>query len=164
MIEQLIGEFENYLDGMKQGFVVDLRALVDNVEREQTCRNIAALFVEYEYGDLNISCYAVDKRMQVVSELMELPSHLKDEPLFPVSLTTKFEAYVKNNVDKEDEIRDEFDRHKKRVFERWISDCWDEAITDKNRIAAYLSIHDSYFKTDLNTKQKINDDQIEGSL
>lgn len=48
------------------------------------------------------------------------------------------------------------------ILYEWFQNCWD-SVTSNNRarIDSYFSIHDTYFKTDLNTREKLNGAQIE---
>ncbi|WP_278379430.1 hypothetical protein [Chryseobacterium arthrosphaerae] len=48
-----------------------------------------------------------------------------------------------------------------RLFEQWFFDCWKEAKAQTSvMMDAYFSIHDTYFRTDLNTLKTINEDEI----
>jgi hypothetical protein len=58
-----------------------------------------------------------------------------------------------------DEILDEYDDEKYKLFEQWFFACWKKASrADPHK--KRFSIHDTYFRTDLNTLKTINEDEI----
>jgi len=144
-----IEDFAKRLAGLTDFFVADLKKFADIRKSDH---NAAGVFFEYSYGPLNIFAYVVDSQLDQIGETTRLPSTVRHEDLFPDSLGPN---------DLSDDEAEEFDHQKSVLVETWISDCWDLAVEGSNaEVHAFLSIHDTYVKTNLNTKTSINTNQI----
>lgn len=132
--------------------------------------DIKAFYFEYEYEYLDIVFRGVDNNGKAATQTVSLPAKKKGiaeensewNALIPKKIWNAVSDF-QNHYEGEDfdEILDEYDNEKYKLFEQWFSDCWKKASEQaKIKIDAYFSIHDTYFRTDLNTLKTINEDEI----
>jgi hypothetical protein len=93
-----------------------------------------------------------------------LNKELNSKTLFPNDLY-EIQHEVVNEYDGEDdnfdEIYGEYEQKKEDIFKRWFKSCWDEAVKGHNNIPnSFFSIHDTNWKIDLSTGEKIGFDKI----
>jgi hypothetical protein len=72
---------------------------------------------------------------------------------------------IDDNYDGEDDnyndFTNEYTQKKEEIFEEWFISCWDKTRREYDNIPpAFFSIHDTNYKINLDTKEKINDDEI----
>ena len=165
-------EFKDYLKMVKPAFVKDLQQLLDKMEfqfkKGKSIKDMATLVFEYEFDYLDIMCWAADKNFNSISEILPLPSDTnvakatkKSEwtGFFPEKTFIRFEKHIKKNKNKEFKIREKYDEFKYAAYQQWFASCWKKASKDRKKVAAFVSVHDSDFKTDLNTgKQMLEKD------
>jgi hypothetical protein len=117
-----------------------------------------ALYFEYQYDYLDIIFWAVDQSGERITETIKLP--LKKDKI------NDWNALIPKQIweaaaDFEDDDLDEYNTQKYELFENWFFECWKKASEKTNvKTDAYFSIHDTYFKTDLNSMDTINTDEI----
>ncbi|PIF44504.1 hypothetical protein CLU96_1480 [Chryseobacterium sp. 52] len=176
-LEQLNIELKNYLDKTEEQLIKDIVQLLkventDDLEKKAK-EDTKALYFEYEYDYLDIVTWAVDKDGEIIGNATRLLSHREKEigesekwnSLLPEKIWDKAFDLQERYEDEEDwdDIWDEYKEEKYRLFEDWFLQCWKKALThmeSRNKLDAYFSIHDTYFRTDLNTFQTVNDDEI----
>ncbi|BAP30185.1 uncharacterized protein CHSO_1148 [Chryseobacterium sp. StRB126] len=132
--------------------------------------DIKAFYFEYEYEYLNIVFWGVDRKGNIATNTVSLPTNkvgsiekngdwnaLIPEKIW--NIVSDFQDHYEG--DDFDDILDEYDDEKYKLFEQWFFDCWKKASEQtKIKMDAYFSIHDTYFRTDLNTLKMINEDEI----
>ncbi|MBL1223216.1 hypothetical protein JET18_20395 [Chryseobacterium sp. L7] len=163
-------ELKNYLatttEQMVEDFVQMLKGGLLTYFKDKSAIDTGALYFEYEYDYLNITAWAADKKGEIITEPLHLPVHVKKDSwnaFLPEKIWDAAADFQENSEDDEefDEIWDEYNDEKYKIFEDWFCECWKIASTQAEVSKdAYFSIHDSYFKTDLNTFKTINDDEI----
>lgn len=132
--------------------------------------DIKAFYFEYEYEYLDIVFWGVDRKGKMGTNTVFLPTKKKDnneensdwDALIPEKIwiaASDFQDHYEG--DDFDDILDEYDAEKYKLFEQWFFDCWKIASEQTGvKMNAYFSIHDTYFRTDLNTLKTINEDKI----
>ncbi|WP_223606969.1 hypothetical protein [Chryseobacterium sp. OSA05B] len=174
-LKQLNIDLKNYLEE-KTGQLVD--ALVQVLKGEsaeylsgKTKTDRVAFYFEYEYDYLDITTRTVDQSGAVIINPVflfpqrEKRSDQKEDwnaflPERIWTAATDFQEKCENDEDFDD-AWDEYNEEKYELFENWFFDGWKKASAHtESKIDAYFSIHDTYFKTDLNTWQTISDDEI----
>lgn len=173
-LKKLNIEFKQYLEGISGKLTEDLIHLLkgENIQYlgAKDSSDIKALYFEYEYEYLNIICWGVDKTGQISTEIVKLPKtenetaneNEKWNALIPETIWTAASDFQDHYEGEDfDEILDEYDDEKYKLFEQWFFACWKKA-SEQTHIKrdAYFSIHDTYFRTDLNTLKTINEDEI----
>lgn len=173
-LKKLNIEFKKYLEEISTQLIQDLIHLLngENISYLDGCgkTDIKAFYFEYEYEYLNIVSWGVDAKGKVATNTVFLPTQRKKsgdengdwDALIPEKIWTAA-AHFQDNYDEDDfdDILDEYDDEKYRLFEQWFFDCWKKASEEAQvKIDAYFSIHDTYFRTDLNTLKNINEDEI----
>ncbi|UTX48150.1 hypothetical protein [Chryseobacterium sp. MA9] len=172
-LKKLNIEFENYLDEISVPLTEDLIHLLEgkgiNYLSGNTQSDIKAFYFEYEFEYLNIIFWGVNSKGKIETETISLPAKKNkndDEKwtaLIPEEIWQKASDFQDDyEEDDFDEILDEYNDEKYRLFEQWFITCWKKASEQTNiQMDAYFSIHDSYFKTDLNTLKTLNEDEID---
>ncbi|MDP9960603.1 hypothetical protein [Chryseobacterium lathyri] len=168
-------ELKKYLEGIKDEVIKDLvqmfkRENIDYLEGKSKT-DIKALYFEYEYDYLDIVAWAADQKGNIITQTMVLPYQKKKQAdksetwnsFLPERIWAEASDFQEQyeNEDDFDDLWDEYNEEKYKLFEDWFIECWKKVteLTQAN-VDAYFSIHDSYFKTDLNTFTTISDDEI----
>jgi len=174
-LEYLNIKLKKYLEETKGQVVADLVQLLkgENVNYldGKTKTDIGALYFEYEYDYLDIAAWATDKNGKIITDTAILhkqkENHINETERWNSFLPeTIWKAAIdfqeKHEEDEDwDDVWEEYEGEKYELFEFWFFDCWKEASAQtESRVDAYFSVHDTYFKTDLNTFETINDDEI----
>jgi len=173
-LEKLNIEFKNYLAGISGKLTEDLIHLLKgegiNYLNGNTQAHIKAFYFEYEFDYLNIVFWGVDHKGKIATETMFLPTKKNNNDngnekwsgLIPQMIWQKASDFEDNyEGDDFDDILDEYNDEKYRLFEQWFFDVWKGASEQTGvKTDAYFSIHDTYFRTDLNTLKTINEDEI----
>ncbi len=172
-LKKLNIEFQRYLEGIRGAFTENLVHLLKgeniNYLNENSRSDIKAFYFEYEFEYLNIVFWGVDRTGKIATDTIFLPSKKEGEAdenkwnaLIPEEIWTAAADFQDHyEGDDFDEVLDEYDDEKYRLFEQWFFGCWQKASEQsKVKIDAYFSIHDTYFRTDLNTLKTINEDEI----
>lgn len=132
--------------------------------------DVKAFYFEYEYEYLDIVFWGVDQKGKIATNTIFLPTKKNSnagengewDALIPEkiwNIVSEFQDHYEG--DDFDDILDEYDDEKYKLFEHWFFDCWKKASEHtKVYMDAYFSIHDTYFRTDLNTLKTINEDEI----
>lgn len=168
-------KLKNYLKEAQDQFIEDLVQLLEgeniNYLNGKTKTDIGALYFEYEYDYLDIVTWAVDRAGEVITDSVVLPSQKKNFAegsedwnfFLPEKIWKAASDFQEKHEEDEDwdDISEEYDGEKYELFEFWFFDCWKKALLQTgSRVDAYFSVHDTYFRTDLNTLKTINDDEI----
>ena len=174
-ILELNKDFAIYLDNSKQQMILDLKDILRdktvNYLFKYTKENIVAYYFEYEWDFLNIVLWAVDKTGNIVNDALILPTKTDSK----ANENSKWNAFMPEKIAKKifdfqndyegedkDEILENYEEEKYELFEKWFCDCWKQTIAETRiKVDAYFSIHDTSYKTDLNTLEEITDEQIE---
>jgi len=173
-LKKLNIELKTYLEEIKGQLTEDLIHLFNGEDiiylENKVKSDIKAFYFEYEYDYLNIMFWGVDGTGELVTEIIKLPTkknnaaheNEKWNALIPEKIWTTAAEFQDNYEDDDfDEILDEYNDEKYKLFEQWFLDCWEKASEQISvKTDAYFSIHDTYFKTDLNTLKTINEDEI----
>lgn len=173
-LKKLNIEFKHYLGEISSQLTEDLIQLLKGESvtylNENTKADIKAFYFEYEYDYLNIVSWGVDATGRMASNKIYLPAKKNQTTeennewtaLIPEKIWTAAAEFQDEYEDDDlDEILEEYDEEKYLLFEQWFFECWKKASAQTMvNIDAYFSIHDSYFRTDLNTLKIINEDEI----
>lgn len=173
-LKQLNIEFKRYLEEISGNLTEDLIHLLngENVVylEGNSKHNIKAFYFEYEYEYLDIVFWGVDVTGKIATKTIMLPTKKNDSikgdekwtALIPEKIWRAASDFQDNyEGDDFDEILDEYDDEKYKLFERWFFECWRKTSEQTQiKMDAYFSIHDTYFRTDLNTLTTINEDEI----
>ncbi|WP_160139229.1 hypothetical protein [Chryseobacterium sp. c4a] len=173
-LKKLNLEFKKYLEETSIQLTEDLVHLLNGeniVYLDHSGKtDIKAFYFEYEYEYLDIVCWGVDQKGKIMTNTIFLPTQKLSsadengdwDALIPEKIwkaASDFQDHYEE--DDFDDILDEYDDEKYKLFEQWFFDCWKKASASSNvKIDAYFSIHDTYFRTDLNTLKTINEDEI----
>lgn len=167
-------ELKKYLDETSAQLTEDLIHLlngenisyVDNYGKS----DVKAFYFEYEYEYLDIVFWGVDQKGKIITNTIFLPTKKKSsaeesgewDALIPEkiwNMVSDFQDHYEG--DDFDDVLDEYDDEKYKLFEQWFFECWKKASEyTQEKMDAYFSIHDTYFRTDLNTLKTINEDEI----
>ncbi len=171
-IEEIKLEFESFLNQIKESFTKELEIIIKTLpfewDEDEAEENLKALCFEYEYDDLNLACWPVNEDYELIAEPIYLPKNLdfskahpnsKWQSLFPEELADGFLNYIDEHVEQEGKIRQDFDLFKYQLFEQWFCDCWKQA-NKGNKIQGLFSIHEAFFKTDLNRQITLQNKEI----
>ncbi|SFN21442.1 hypothetical protein SAMN05421594_1522 [Chryseobacterium oleae] len=174
-LKQLNTDLKTYLEEITEQFVKDLVQILEGENADylngKSKTDIVAYYFEYEYDHLDISAWTVDKSGAIATKPVllltqrEKQSHNKTDwnALLPEKIWKAASDFQEQHEDDDDfdDWWDEYNEEKYELFENWFFDGWKKAsIETESRVDAYFSVHDTYFKTDLNTLQTINDDEI----
>ncbi|KFF27248.1 hypothetical protein [Chryseobacterium vrystaatense] len=174
-IKQLNIELKNHLEETAEQLVKDLVQIIDDKKaddlEDRTEAEIRAFYFEYQYDYLDITAWATDKSGNSITNPVLLPTQRKQgigeedkwSALLPEKIWKEASDFQEKYEDEDDfdDFWDEYNEEKYKLFEDWFCECWKRASGQTGyRKDAYFSIHDTYFKTDLNTLQTINDDEI----
>lgn len=174
-ILELNKDFAVYLENSKPQMISDLKNILSDksivYEFKNTKADIVAYYFEYEWDFLDTALWVVNKKGSVLNEALILPtqnnskmSEASDWSAFmPEKIWNKVTDF-QDSYDGEDfdEILDEYESEKYTLFEDWFCECWKQTIEETGiKVDAYFSIHDTNYKTDLNTLEEMTDQQIE---
>ncbi|MGG7471298.1 hypothetical protein ACVVIH_21535 [Chryseobacterium arthrosphaerae] len=173
-LKKLNIELRQYLQTISGNLTGDLVRLLkgENIAylENKNLSDIKAFYFEYEFEYLNIICWGVDAAGRMATKTKALPEKTENaacenekwSALIPEKIWTEAADFQDHyDGDDFDDILDEYDDEKYRLFEQWFFDCWKEAKAQTSvMMDAYFSIHDTYFRTDLNTLKTINEDEI----
>ncbi|MGK6343709.1 hypothetical protein ACMGDK_15920 [Chryseobacterium sp. DT-3] len=174
-LKQLNIELKNYLEEIKGAFIKDLVQMLkgENLDylRGKTKTDVKALYFEYEYDFLDIVGWAAGQKGDIITQTTALPRQKKKQAnesedwnsFLPEKIWTGASDLQSRYEDEDnfDDLWDEYNDEKYRLFENWFIECWKKAAEHAQvHIDAYFSIHDTYFRTELNTFTTINDDEI----
>lgn len=173
-LKKLNIEFKRYLGEISSQLTEDLIDLLNGENISYSDNNgrsdIKAFYFEYEYEYLDIVFWGVDRKGKIATNTVFLPSKKNSSTeengewngLIPEKIWIAAADFQDNyDGDDFDDILDEYDDEKYKLFEQWFCDCWKKASEHtKVKMDAYFSIHDTYFRTDLNTLKIINEDEI----
>ncbi|KFF07970.1 hypothetical protein [Chryseobacterium luteum] len=134
-------------------------------------KDIKSLYFEYEYDYLDIMVWAVDEKGEIITHTVTLTSQKKEKSagnsnwnsFLPEKIWMTASGFQYHHEEDDDfhDLWDEYNDEKYELFENWFFDCWKKASAQtESRADAYFSIHDTYFRTDLNTFKTISDDDI----
>ena len=172
LFENLNEEWKLYLESSAEQMQEDIRnILTDKIvkyELGKSKQDIAALYFEYEYEYMNITFWAENKNEMLITEVMELPTIMRNNTNEKSNWKHFFpETIWKEVVESEDEYegdeddyydaRDEYTNKNTELFEEWFFNCWKVAIKGMGNIPdAYFSIHDTNWRTDLRTGNEMS--------
>ncbi|MCS4304970.1 MULTISPECIES: hypothetical protein [unclassified Chryseobacterium] len=173
-LKKLNIEFKNYLEAISDKLTEDLSHLLNGDHISYVGNNgrsdIRAFYFEYEYEYLNIVFWGVDGNNKIATNTISLPTEKNGnaeensdwDALIPEKIWMAASDFQDHYEGEDfDDILDEYDDEKYKLFEQWFFDCWKKASEQtKVKMDAYFSIHDTYFRTDLNTLKTINEDEI----
>lgn len=174
--KEVLDDFEKYLPELTNQLVTDLRDILSQksiVYKEgKTELDIVGYFFEYEYEWLDIIFYGLDKKNELSTETIKLPTKLIEKSC-PHSVTplkmNVFEINIEDEYDEDKysedefyELYDKYHQEKFKIFEKWFCDCWIQATENTDlKTNSYFSVHDTFYRTDLKTMKQINQDEIE---
>ncbi|MDN5476221.1 MAG: hypothetical protein L0G39_04740 [Chryseobacterium sp.] len=174
-LKKLNTELKNHLEESKKRLINDIVQILkgENVDYLEGKHKVdtKALYFEYEYDNLDIVAWAVDKNGEIITDILKLPGQRKKQmgknedwdSFLPENIGTAASDFQDRHEDDDDfdGLWDEYNEEKYELFEDWFCTCWKEASAQtETRLHAYFSIHDTYFRTDLDTLKTINDDEI----
>ena len=160
--ERILNLWEEFLKEITSKMESSIKEILDEVLNN---KDIFAIFFEYEYDDMDIIFYAMDRKENaLLRKLNMVIDKLNCNHLFPKELSDK-QMELNNRYDSNDdnyeEYIDEYSKIKEDIFKNWFKKCWDNIKNDYNNIPkAYFSIHDTNWKTDLETKERIKYSEI----
>jgi len=146
-------ELKTFLEGKREFIIAKLVRILKNREDKSE-----KLFFEYEYDYLNIVYWWEDVDSNIVAKAKSVDREENEEwkSFMPKEIETK-EIGLEDDYEGDDfdEIYDEYNEQKYKLFENWFCKCWEEAIKQAGKTQiAYFSIHDTAFRTNLNTGKK----------
>lgn len=173
-LKKLNIEFKKYLEETSAQLTEDLIHLLDGENISYVDNkgksDVKAFYFEYEYEYLDIVFWGVDQKGKIITNTIFLPTKKKSsaeesgdwDALIPEKIWNMVSDFQDHYEGEDfDEVLDEYDDEKYKLFEQWFFDCWKKASEyTKVKMDAYFSIHDTYFRTDLNTLKTINEDEI----
>ena len=159
--KEIINSWKKYLVKIEAKMKLTIKTILDD---SKNFKKIYAMFFEYEYDYMDILFYAIDNKEKILLKNIDISNELNCEHLFPKDLMEK-QIEIDDKYDGEDDDFDEFSdkytKEKEEIFENWFIECWDKIKDEyKNIPKTFFSIHDTNYKIDLNTKQKIKYDEI----
>jgi len=166
-LEDLNIEFKEYLNTISYNISNDLKNLLESeslftYNKGKNFNDIVAFYFEYQYDLLDITFYAIDAKSELICNSISLPTQKEDLKwlhLIPEKIYRKFQK-IEQKINREKIVR--YQQEKENILHKWFQECWDSATSERRaRIDSYFSIHDTYFKTDLNTGEELNDEQIQ---
>jgi hypothetical protein len=161
-LEEIIDAWGKFLTGIKTKMQISIKTILNEVIGNN---NIFAIFFEYEYDLMDLSFFAMDNKENILIVKQDIINEeLKCQTLFPKELLDKQDEVIDEydgEDDNFDEIYGEYGQQKEDIFKKWFKSCWDGAIKGYNNIPnAFFSIHDTNYKYDLETNEKIKYDEI----
>ncbi|WP_419495139.1 hypothetical protein [Chryseobacterium bernardetii] len=173
-LKKLNTELKNYLEKISTQLTEDLIHLLkgENIRYlgNKGKSDVKAFYFEYEYEYLDIVFWGVDDKGEIATNTIALPTKKKNnaeensdwDALIPEkiwNIVSNFQDHYEG--EDFDDILDEYDNEKYKLFEHWFFGCWKDALEQTGKqMDAYFSIHDTYFRTDLNTLETISEDEI----
>lgn len=174
-LSDLNTELQTYLDSATAQMVADLKPLlldsgityVDGNSRD----DVSYFHFEYDYEYLDVTFCAMGKGAERISEVETLPKVVASKadadsewmaflPEHIWDAVAAFEESDDFDEDAEDQL-DAYHLERCRLFEQWFCACWTQAVAETGvNVPAYFSVHDSYFKTDLNTLKEVTTDDL----
>ncbi|EGD34240.1 MULTISPECIES: hypothetical protein [unclassified Capnocytophaga] len=130
--------------------------------------DVVAFCFEYDHKELTIFFYALGKGSKMISDILFLPTQ-RIEKHFPsdkfVIEEEDLEDLLYETELEENEIEDlliEYQQEKQSIFTNWFIARWKNVTEQLNvTIDAYFSKLNSFYKTDLNSLEPINIEEIE---
>lgn len=174
-LSKLNKDLKDYLNNSTPIMVEDLKNILCDKSiiylKGKTKADSFAYYFEYEYDDLDIVFWAVNNKNKIIVKPLILPTQKdskKNEKknrnsFMPKKIQDKVNDF-ENNYDEDDlyDIIDSYNKEKYNLFEEWFCNCWKQAVKESGiKMEAYFSIHDTIFKTDLNTLKEIRLEEIE---
>lgn len=168
-------ELQAYLDSATAQMVADLKLLllgsgityIDGKRRD----DVAYFCFEYDYEYLDVTFCAIGTGGEPISEVEMLPKVVASK----ANAASEWMAFLPEHIwvavaafedsedfdeDAEDSL-DEYHLERCRIFEQWFCTCWKQSAAETGvNVPAYFSVHDSYFKTDLNTLKEVTTDDL----
>ena len=173
-LSDLNNEWQTYLNSCATQLQEDIHNILTDKTIKYRSRyhlqDISALYFEYEYDYMDIVFWAENKKGDVITDILVLPTQRKDNAI----TDSKWKSFFPENIWREVieleescedddfyDLLDEYNEEKTRLFKEWFFNCWNIAANRTENIPdAYFSIHDTYFRTDLKTGRRINQDEI----
>lgn len=173
-LQNLNIELKKYLEQISSQLIVDLTDLINGKDiiylNNKNETDTKAFYFEYQYDYLDIIFWSVDREGERITETIKFPLKKVDR----INGSSDWNALIPKQIwevaadfedsyeeDELDDILDEYNTEKYELFENWFLECWKKASEKVNvKTDAYFSIHDTYFKTDLNSMETINTDEI----
>jgi hypothetical protein len=159
---EIIIEWESFLVKIEQNMCLELKTILDE---SISNKNIYAMFFEYEFDYMDIVFYAIDEKENVIlKKVPVLNNEINCKHLFPENLMDK-QMEISDNYEGEDErfydFLEEYREKQEGIFKNWFMACWDKIRCEYNDIQkTYFSIHDTNYKINLDTKEKVKYDEI----
>lgn len=167
-------DLKNYLDRSTPQMLSDLKGILQDDSilylQGKSRKEAGALYVEYEYDYLDMVYWLADKSGEIISQTQVLPTkknskndeQSKWNSFMPEDIWAKLADVQDEDLDQDlEDLLDEYNDEKYRIFEDWFCSCWKKAVEETGiGIDAYFSIHDTIFKTDLNTLEEIQEEDI----
>jgi hypothetical protein len=159
---EIINSWEKFLAGIAVKMESSIKTILNETLNN---KNIFVMFFEYEYDDMDIMFYTIDKNENILSRKIDvLNDELNCKHLFPKDLFER-QMEIDDTYDGEDDnyedYREKYSQIKDDIFKNWFMKCWDKIKGEyKNIPKTYFSIHDTNYKIDLETKEKIKYDEI----
>ena len=161
-LEKIIEAWEQFLTEIETKMQSAIKEILNEIVEENS---IFAIFFEYEYDIMNLSFFATDNEenpLLVKQDILSKETNCKT--LFPNELLNKQYELVDeyDGVDENfDEIYDEYTQRKQDIFKKWFKLCWDKVTNKYKKIPnAFFSIHDTNWKYNLSTNEKIKHSEI----
>ncbi len=170
-LKLLILQLQHHLTELQDELIIDLKNLQTNKALQYvddyTFDDIACFCFEYEYDYLDIVGWAMNAHQEVITGTVVLPSknQLQEKKnrwayLLPESVYDAQIELQDQYSDEEDEW-DKYHNQKDQTLTVWFRDSWLKVSKETGtKSDAYFSIHDTYWRTDLKTGRKLNDDEI----
>ncbi|MDR2924582.1 MAG: hypothetical protein LBU76_01285 [Azoarcus sp.] len=159
---EILDAWKNFLSEIETKMQLSIKTILNETKE---LKNIHAMFFEYEYNDMDLMFWALDKKENVLFKKLDiLNGKINGKHLFPNDLMERqmdIDDEYDGEDDNYDDFRDEYSEEKEEIFKKWFMLCWDNIKEEyKNIPEVYFSIHDTNWKTNLNTKGIIEHDNI----
>ncbi|MHC5310538.1 hypothetical protein ACYSNM_10825 [Myroides sp. LJL116] len=158
----LLEQIQNRLDSLTSNLISDIELIgqetLSTMNSTSSSDKVSTIYFEYSFEDLQLYYWKEDQSGDLIgSSVTQLPTHNKEGVLPKVLLDSimdlEDDLYLEDKLSDED-ILDEiehFNQQRCDMFEKWFLSCWSLASgKDKCNTKAYFSVHDSYFKIELN--------------
>ena len=161
-LEKIIEMWEKFLIETETIMQSTIKEILNEIVEDNS---IFAIFFEYEYDVMDLSFFATDNEEKPLLIKQDILSKgINSKTLFPDELLNKQSELVDeyDGVDENfDEIYDEYEQRKQDIFKKWFKLCWDKIAGEYNNIPnAFFSIHDTNWKYNLSTNEKIKHSEI----